>query len=77
MLTGRLTNWLWRNASRGESQEHILSRMRSGTPLLVSAESEADYIADAWAYYDDKVQLHAIRIVFKNFLPSVGEGRAR
>jgi len=51
--------------------------MRSGTPLLVSAESEADYIADAWAYYDDKVQLHAIRIVFKNFLPSVGEGRAR
>jgi hypothetical protein len=26
---------------------------------------EADYIADAWAHYDDKVQIRAIQIAFE------------
>ncbi len=48
-----------------EGRERILSRMVLGTPLLVSARMEADYIADAWAHYDDKVQLHAIHVAFE------------
>ena len=47
-----------------EGRERILSRMLLGTPLLVSVRMEADYIAEAWASYDDKVQLHAIQIAF-------------
>ena len=47
-----------------EGHERIVSRMLAGTPLLVSVRSEADYIAEAWAHYDDKVQLHAIQIAF-------------
>ena len=47
-----------------ESRERIMSRMLLGTPLLVSIRMEADYIADAWAHYDHKVQLHAIQIAF-------------
>jgi hypothetical protein len=47
-----------------EGRERIVSRMLAGTPLLVSVRIEADYIADAWAHYDDKVQLHAIQIAF-------------
>ncbi len=47
-----------------EGRERIVSRMRLGTPLLVSVRMEADYIADAWAHYDNKVQLHAIQIAF-------------
>jgi len=41
--------------------------MRLGTPLLVSVRIEADYIADAWAHYDDKVQIRAIHIAFDMF----------
>ena len=48
-----------------EGRERILSRMRLGTPLLVSVKTEADYIAEAWAHYDDKVQLHAIHVAFE------------
>ncbi len=47
-----------------EGRERIVSRMLLGTPLLVSVRMEADYIAEAWAQYDDKVQLHAIQIAF-------------
>jgi hypothetical protein len=47
-----------------EGRERIVSRMLAGTPLLVSVRFEADYIAEAWAHYDDKVQLHAIQIAF-------------
>ena len=47
-----------------EGRERIASCMLSGTPLLVSVRMEADYIADAWAHYDDRVQLHAIQIAF-------------
>jgi hypothetical protein len=47
-----------------EGRQRILSRMLQGTPLLVSVRIEADYIAEAWAHYDDKVQLHAIQIAF-------------
>ncbi len=47
-----------------EGRERIVSRMLAGTPLLVSVRSEADYIAEVWAHYDDKVQLHAIQIAF-------------
>jgi hypothetical protein len=50
-----------------EGRERILSRMRLGTPLLVSVRMEADYIADAWAHYDDKVQIRAIHIAFDMF----------
>ncbi len=35
-----------------------------GTPLLVSVRIEADYIAEAWAHLEDKVQLRAIQIAF-------------
>ena len=47
-----------------EGRERIMSRLLLGTPLLVSVRIEADYIAEAWANYDDKVQLHAIQIAF-------------
>jgi hypothetical protein len=47
-----------------EGRERILSRMLIGTPLLLSVRMEADYIAEAWAHYDDKVQLRAIQIAF-------------
>ncbi len=47
-----------------EGRERILSRMLAGTPLLVSVRMEADHIAEAWAHYDDKVQLRAIQIAF-------------
>jgi hypothetical protein len=47
-----------------EARERIASRILLGTPLLVSIRIEADYIADAWAHYNDKVQLHAIYLAF-------------
>jgi hypothetical protein len=47
-----------------EGRERILSRMLLGTPLLISVRVEADYIAEAWAHHDDKVQMHAIQIAF-------------
>ena len=47
-----------------EGRERILSRMLSGTPLLVSVRMEADHVSDAWAHYDVKVQLCAIQIAF-------------
>jgi hypothetical protein len=47
-----------------EGRERILSRMLIGTPLLLSVRMEADYIAEAWAHHDDKVQLRAIQIAF-------------
>ena len=47
-----------------EGRERIMSRMLLGTPLLVFIRMEADYIADAWADYDHKVQLRAIQIAF-------------
>ena len=47
-----------------EARERIVSRIAFGTPLLVSIKIEADYIADAWAHYDVKVQLHAIYLAF-------------
>ena len=48
-----------------ESRERIADRMRLGTPFLTSLCVEADYIADAWAHYDDEVQIRAIRIAFE------------
>jgi hypothetical protein len=50
-----------------EGRERILSRIRLGTPLLVSVKTEADYIAEAWAHHDDKVQIRAIHIAFDMF----------
>ena len=47
-----------------EGRERILSRMLSGTPLLVSVRMEADYVAEAWAHHRSKVQLRAIQIAF-------------
>ncbi len=47
-----------------ESQERITDRIRLGIPSLASVKIEADYIADAWAHYDDKVQIRAIQIAF-------------
>ncbi len=47
-----------------EARERIVSRIAFGTPLLVSIRIEADYIAEAWAHYNDKVQLHAIYLAF-------------
>jgi len=47
-----------------EGRERILSRMLIGTPLLLSVRMEADYIAEAWAHHDDKVQLRAIQMAF-------------
>ena len=47
-----------------ESRERIADRMRLGTPFLTSLCVEADYIAEAWADLEDKVQLRAIRIAF-------------
>ncbi len=48
-----------------ESRERIADRMRLGTPFLTSLCVEADYIADAWAHYDDEVQIRAIQIAFE------------
>ena len=48
----------------GEARERILSRMLSGTPLLLSVRIEADFIAEAWAHHCSKVQLRAIQIAF-------------
>jgi hypothetical protein len=48
----------------GEARERILSRMLSGTPLLLSVRIEADFIAEAWAHHRSKVQLRAIQIAF-------------
>ena len=48
-----------------ESQERITNRIRLGVPSLTSVKIEADYIADAWAHYDDKVQIRAIQIAFE------------
>ena len=48
-----------------ESRQRIADRVRRGTPFLVSVKIEADYIADAWAHYPDKVQIRAIRIAFE------------
>jgi hypothetical protein len=47
-----------------EGRERILHRTAFGTPLLASALTEADYFAEAWAEYDDKVQIRAIQIAF-------------
>ncbi len=47
-----------------EGRERIMSRMRLGTPLLVSVKMEADYVAEAWAHHRTKVQLHAIHLAF-------------
>jgi len=47
-----------------EGRERILSRMRLGTSVLVSVRMEADYVAEAWAHFDDKVQIRAIQIAF-------------
>ena len=48
-----------------ESRERIADRMWLGTPFLTSVCVEADYIADAWAHYDDEVQIRAIQIAFE------------
>ena len=48
----------------GEARERILSRMLSGTPLLLSVRIEADFIAEDWAHHRSKVQLRAIQIAF-------------
>jgi hypothetical protein len=48
-----------------EGRKRILYRVALGTPLLASALTEADYMAEAWAHYDDKVQLRAIQIAFE------------
>jgi hypothetical protein len=47
-----------------EGRDRIVSRMLLGTPLLVSVRIEADYISEAWAHLEDKVQLRAIQIAF-------------
>ncbi len=47
-----------------EARERILSRMLSGTPLLVSVRMEADCVAEAWAHHRTKVQLRDIQIAF-------------
>jgi len=48
-----------------EGRKRIESRMLLGTPLLDSVKIEADYIAEAWAHHDVKVQLHAIHLTFQ------------
>jgi len=48
-----------------ESRERIIDRMCLGTPFLISVCVEADYIAEAWAHYDDEVQIRAIQIAFE------------
>ncbi len=45
--------------------EYFSWPLGAGDRLLRSAKSKADYIADAWAHDDDKVQLQAIQIAFK------------
>ncbi len=48
-----------------ESRERIADRVRRGIPFLTAVKIEADYIAEAWAHYDDEVQIPAIQIAFK------------
>ena len=48
-----------------ESRERIADRICLGTPFLTSVCVEADYIAEAWAHYDDEVQIRAIQIAFE------------
>ena len=48
-----------------ESRERIAERTRRGIPFLASVKIEADYIAEAWAHYDDEVQIRAIQIAFE------------
>ncbi len=48
-----------------EGRVRILQRMGFGTTFLAAVKIEADYIADAWAHYDDKVQMRAIQIAFE------------
>ena len=48
-----------------ESRERIANRICAGTPFLTSLCVEADYIAEAWAQYDDEVQIRAIHIAFE------------
>jgi hypothetical protein len=48
-----------------ESRERIADRMWLGTPFLTSVCVEADYIVDAWAHYDDEVQIRAFQIAFE------------
>jgi hypothetical protein len=48
-----------------EGRERILYRTAFGTPLLASALAEADYFAEAWAQYGDKVQIRASQIAFE------------
>ncbi len=48
-----------------KARERILYRTAFGKPLLTSALAEADYMAEAWAHYDDKVQIRAIQIAFE------------
>ena len=50
-----------------ESRERIAERVRCGISFLAAVKIEADYIADAWAHYDDKVQIRAIHIAFDMF----------
>ena len=39
--------------------------MSVGATFLAAVKAEADYIALAWAHYDDKVQIRAIQIAFE------------
>ena len=48
-----------------EGRERINQRMILGTSFLAAVKAEADYIAEAWAHYDDKVQMRAIGIAFE------------
>ena len=48
-----------------ESRERIANRICAGTPFLTSLCVEADYIAEAWAHYNDDVQIRAIQIAFE------------
>ncbi len=48
-----------------ESRERIADRVRRGIPFLTAVKIEADYIAEAWAHYDDEVQIPAIHIAFE------------
>ncbi len=50
-----------------ESRDRIADRVRRGIPFLAAVKIEADYIAEAWAHYDDRVQVPAIHLAFKEF----------
>ncbi len=47
-----------------EGRERIHHRLSLGTSFLAAVESEADYVALAWAHYADKVQTRAVQIAF-------------